>query len=75
MKLKKQKLNKGSIFQKKRYFFFQKSIKLKFGDSGLFFAKENRLELIYLVFLRKLLKKIGFPKSLKKLKNIFLKKV
>lgn len=75
MKIKKQKLNKGMIFQKKRYSLNMSKLKLRFGESGFYFFKENRIELIYLVYLRKLIKKIGFPKSLKKLKNVFLTKV
>ena len=71
----KQKLNKGMIFQKKRYSLNVSKLKLRFGESGFYFFKENRIELIYLVYLRKLIKKIGFPKSLKKLKNVFLTKV
>jgi hypothetical protein len=68
MKIKKQKLNKGMITQKKRYSINTKKIKLSFGTAGLYFAKENRIELIYIRNMRKLVKRLGFPKKVSLIK-------
>ena len=80
MKIKKQKLNKGMITQKKRFSVKSKKIKLHFGTVGFYFSKENRIELIYIKNMRKLIKRLGFPKKVslvkyfKKKLFFFLKK-
>jgi ribosomal protein L16/L10AE len=58
MKLKKKKLNKDKICFKQRHWDKKKSKKLNFGTHGIYFTKALRLELIYLVMLRKLLKRL-----------------
>ena len=61
MKLKKKKLNKDRICFKKRYNLTLKNKKLYFGTHGIFFRKTTRLELIYLVMFRKLIKRLKHP--------------
>ena len=61
MKLKKKKLNKDKICFKKRYNLTLKNKKLYFGTHGIFFSKTTRLELIYLVMFRKLIKRLKHP--------------
>lgn len=68
MKLKKQKLNKGIISQKKRFSFKTLTLRLRIGTMGLYFSKENRIELIYIKYLRRLIKRLKFPKKVSLLK-------
>lgn len=68
MKLKKQKLNKGIISQKKRFNFKTLNLRLRIGNMGLYFSKENRIELIYIKYLRRLIKRLKFPKKVSLLK-------
>jgi hypothetical protein len=72
MKLKKKKLNKDKAIFKKRFCLNSRKLYLSFGTHGLFFKKSARLELIYLVMLRKILKKI---KHKVKDKSIYHKKL
>lgn len=58
MKLKKKKLNKDKVCFKKRFRETNNSLVLVFGTHCIFFLKASRIELIYLVMLRKLLKKM-----------------
>jgi hypothetical protein len=68
MKLKKQKLNKGTTTQKKRFSFRKLKLRLRVGFIGFYFSKENRIELIYIRYLRRLIKKLKFPKKITLLK-------
>lgn len=74
MRLRKKKLNRLNISQKKRESSSTKELILKFGNSGFYFLKENRLELCYLVFFRKLIKKLKFPQYCR-LYGCFYKKI
>lgn len=58
MKLKKKKLNKDKVCFKKRFRETNNLIVLGFGTHCIFFSRGTRIELIYLVMLRKLLKKM-----------------
>ena len=72
MKLKKKKLNKDKSKFKQRCILSPKKYKLLFGNHGLFFKKSCRLELIYFVLLRKILKKLRhFVKD----KTVYHKKI
>ena len=58
MKLKKKKHNKDKVCFKKRFRETNNIIALAFGTHCIFFVRAARIELIYLVMLRKLLKKM-----------------
>jgi hypothetical protein len=72
MKLKKKKLNKDKSIFKKRFCPSTRNLKLFFGTHGLFFKKSTRFELIYLVMLRKILKRL---KHKVKDKTVYHKKI
>ena len=58
MKLKKKKLNKDKSRFKQRCTLTPRMQKLFFGNHGLYFKRTCRLELIYFVMLRKILKRL-----------------
>jgi hypothetical protein len=61
MKLKKKKVNKDKVCFKKRCNLTVKPRILHFGTHGIYFIKTTRLELIYLVSLRRVIKKFRRP--------------
>lgn len=67
MKLKKKKLNKDKSLFKRRGFSNiknKKILKLRFGSHGLYFNQPTRVELVYLVMLRRVLKKFRFTRKI-----------
>ena len=72
MKLKKKKLNKDKSIFKQRCDLSAKNLQLFFGTFGIYLEKTCRLELIYLVLLRKILKR--HKRSFKN-KSIYSKRV
>lgn len=67
MKLKKKKLNKDKSLFKRRGFSNinnKKILKLRYGSHGVYFNQPTRVELVYLVMLRRVLKKFRFTRKI-----------